>query len=218
MTTARPGLPLLLAVAAGGALGGTLRWWLGDLVPDGDGFPWTTFAINVTGSLALAALPALAAVRRRPLLPWGWGRASSAATPPCRRTPSRDARCSPTAAQASRRRTWLGTLAACLVAVTLAGRCDLAAGAAVVRRRGRQRVTPLLVACGAAARRRRSASGSAHHLDGRTPWGTLLVNVAGSFVLGLVVGAQPLAGRARPARHRLLRRPDHLLGLRRADP
>jgi CrcB protein len=28
-----------------------------------------------------------------------------------------------------------------------------------------------------------------HHLDGRTPWGTLLVNLAGSFVLGLVVGA-----------------------------
>jgi CrcB protein len=30
----------------------------------------------------------------------------------------------------------------------------------------------------------------AHHLDRRTPWGTLLVNVAGSFVLGLVVGAE----------------------------
>jgi CrcB protein len=29
----------------------------------------------------------------------------------------------------------------------------------------------------------------AHHLDGRFPHGTLLVNVAGSFVLGLLVGA-----------------------------
>ena len=28
----------------------------------------------------------------------------------------------------------------------------------------------------------------AHHLDDRTPWGTLVVNVAGSFVLGLLVG------------------------------
>ena len=51
-------------------------------------------------------------------------------------------------------------------------------------------MTPLLVALGAAV-------GAVvrfwvgHHLDGRTPWGTLLVNVAGSFVLGLVVGAQP---------------------------
>ena len=48
-------------------------------------------------------------------------------------------------------------------------------------------MTPLLVAAGAAL-------GAtlrfwvAHHLDGRTPWGTLAVNVAGSFVLGLVVG------------------------------
>jgi len=54
-------------------------------------------------------------------------------------------------------------------------------------------VTPLLVALGAAL-------GSvarfwvAHHLDGRTPWGTLLVNVAGSFVLGLVVGSGASSG------------------------
>ncbi len=57
-----------LAVALGGALGAVLRWALGDLVPDGSGFPWTTFGINVSGSLVLAALPALAAVRRRPTL------------------------------------------------------------------------------------------------------------------------------------------------------
>jgi CrcB protein len=49
-------------------------------------------------------------------------------------------------------------------------------------------VTPVLVALGA-------AFGAtlrfwvAHHLDGRFPRGTLLVNVAGSFVLGLLVGA-----------------------------
>jgi len=53
-------------------------------------------------------------------------------------------------------------------------------------------VTPLLVALGAAvgATLRFWVS---HHLDGRVHWGTLLVNVAGSFVLGLVVGAVPTA-------------------------
>ena len=67
----RPAPPpsLLVAVAAGGALGALLRWALDVLVPDGSGFPWTTFAINVSGSLLLAALPALAAVRRSPVLP-----------------------------------------------------------------------------------------------------------------------------------------------------
>ena len=49
-------------------------------------------------------------------------------------------------------------------------------------------MTPLLVAVGAAL-------GAtlrfwvAHHLDGRTPWGTLAVNVGGSFVLGVLIGA-----------------------------
>ena len=57
-----------LAVALGGALGAVLRWALGDAVPDGAGFPWTTFVINVTGSLVLAWLPAIGAVRRRQVL------------------------------------------------------------------------------------------------------------------------------------------------------
>ncbi len=57
-----------LAVALGGALGAVLRWALGDVVPDGAGFPWTTFAINVTGSLVLALLPVFDAVRRRRIL------------------------------------------------------------------------------------------------------------------------------------------------------
>ena len=54
-------------------------------------------------------------------------------------------------------------------------------------------MTPLLVAAGAGL-------GAllrfwvAHHLDRRTPWGTLAVNVAGSFVLGIVVGSQPSPG------------------------
>ena len=57
-----------LAVALGGALGAVLRWALGDAVPDGAGFPWTTFVVNVSGSLVLAMLPVFAAVRRRPVL------------------------------------------------------------------------------------------------------------------------------------------------------
>lgn len=57
-----------LGVALGGALGAVLRWWLGDVTPAATGFPWTTFAINLSGCLALACLPAIGAVRRRPVL------------------------------------------------------------------------------------------------------------------------------------------------------
>ncbi len=59
---------IYLAVALGGACGAVLRWALGDAVPDGAGFPWTTFLINVSGSLVLAWLPAFDAVRRRQVL------------------------------------------------------------------------------------------------------------------------------------------------------
>jgi CrcB protein len=48
---------MLGAVAAGGAAGALLRWGAGELVPEGDGFPWTTLAVNVVGSLVLALLP-----------------------------------------------------------------------------------------------------------------------------------------------------------------
>ncbi len=59
---------VLLAVALGGAVGAVLRWALGDAVPDGSGFPWTTLGINVTGSLVLAWLPWFDSVRRNPTL------------------------------------------------------------------------------------------------------------------------------------------------------
>lgn len=61
------------AVALGGAAGAVLRWGLGELVPDGGGFPWTTFAINVSGSFLLAVALAAPAVRRRPVLQAGLG-------------------------------------------------------------------------------------------------------------------------------------------------
>ena len=58
----------LVAASAGGILGALARWALTDAFPVGDGFPATVFWINVTGSALLAALPALAVVRRTPWL------------------------------------------------------------------------------------------------------------------------------------------------------
>lgn len=64
---------LVAAVAVGGAVGSLGRWGLGALLPDGDGFPWTTLAVNVVGCFLLALLPAVDAVRRRPWLAVGLG-------------------------------------------------------------------------------------------------------------------------------------------------
>jgi CrcB protein len=64
---------LLLAVALGGSTGGVLRWSAGELVPDGAGFPWTIFLVNVVGSVVLALLPASAVVRRHRVLAVGLG-------------------------------------------------------------------------------------------------------------------------------------------------
>lgn len=65
-----PPARVLAGVAAGTALGAALRWQLGEAFPeDGAGFPATTFAVNLLGSVLLALLPASARVRRRPLLP-----------------------------------------------------------------------------------------------------------------------------------------------------
>lgn len=64
----RPTARLCLAVAAGGALGAVLRHLLDQAVPQDGGFPWATFAINISGSFLLALLPALSVVRRSP----GW--------------------------------------------------------------------------------------------------------------------------------------------------
>jgi CrcB protein len=51
----RPGV--LAAIAAGGALGGAGRFGIEKALPTApDAFPWATFAINASGSLALAVL------------------------------------------------------------------------------------------------------------------------------------------------------------------
>lgn len=64
---------LVGAVALGGAIGAMLRWAGGELVPDGDGFAWTTFAINVLGSALLALLLASIDTAHRPYLAAGLG-------------------------------------------------------------------------------------------------------------------------------------------------
>jgi fluoride exporter len=48
----------LLAVAAGGAIGATLRWLLAGAIQraTGGSFPWGTFAVNAAGSFALGFL------------------------------------------------------------------------------------------------------------------------------------------------------------------
>lgn len=63
----------LVAVAAGGALGAVLRWSVGGAVPTGDALVVAILVVNVVGSFALAAVPALPVVRRRPLLLLGLG-------------------------------------------------------------------------------------------------------------------------------------------------
>ena len=57
----RPPNSVLAVVAAGGAAGATARYGLGVLFPDpvGTGFPWTTFAVNVSGCLAIGMLARL---------------------------------------------------------------------------------------------------------------------------------------------------------------
>lgn len=48
----------LLAVAAGGAIGASLRWWLAGAIQraSGSSFPWGTFAVNAIGSFLLGFL------------------------------------------------------------------------------------------------------------------------------------------------------------------
>jgi fluoride exporter len=115
--------PLAVAVvAAGGAGGAVLRWFLGEVFPDGVGFPWTTLGINVVGSFVLACMPAFDLVRRRVLvaLALGPGVLGGFTTLSTYADQSRgllaDGR--PWLAAAY----LLGTLAACLVAVSVGHR------------------------------------------------------------------------------------------------
>lgn len=123
MTGGAPAPRLLAAVAIGGAIGALARWGLTDAFPAGpDAFPWATFAINVLGSFALALLPAIGVVRRRQVLAAGLGPGVLGGFT------TLSAYSEQTRALLDHGRTGtaalylVGTLAACLVAVALAGR------------------------------------------------------------------------------------------------
>ena len=55
----------LAAVAVGGAIGASLRWALGTWIVGrtGPGFPWHTFAINVSGAFLIGVLMAFSLER-----------------------------------------------------------------------------------------------------------------------------------------------------------
>jgi CrcB protein len=112
-----------LAVALGGAIGAVLRWALGEAVaPDTAGFPWTTFGINLSGSVVLAALPVLDAVRRRPRLAAGLGPGLLGGYTTLSAY-AEESRALLAAGQTLTALAYLlGTLAACLVAVALVSR------------------------------------------------------------------------------------------------
>jgi fluoride exporter len=57
--------PVLTAISAGGALGGLARYSIGAAFPLPGAFPWSTFAVNVSGCLLIGALMVLI-TRRRP--------------------------------------------------------------------------------------------------------------------------------------------------------
>lgn len=58
---------MVLAVAAGGALGSLGRWALAGALPEAaDGWPWGTLLVNVTGALAMGLLIAWLADRETP--------------------------------------------------------------------------------------------------------------------------------------------------------
>ena len=122
MLRAAPPLRLVAAAAGGGALGALLRWVLGELVPDGSGFPWTTFGINVVGSFVLATLPAFEAIRRSRMLVVGLGTGVLGGFTTLSAT-SEQSRALLAAGRAGLAAAYLlATLAACLAAVALAHR------------------------------------------------------------------------------------------------
>lgn len=118
-----PAPRLVAAVAIGGAAGALARWGIGEAFPAGpDAFPWATFAINVVGSFALALLPAVAVVRRRPALVAGLGPGLLGGFTTLSAY-SEQTRALLDAGRAGLAGAYLvGTLAACLAAVALASR------------------------------------------------------------------------------------------------
>lgn len=63
-----------LLVAMGGAIGTTLRYWLGGLIANwvGQTFPWGTLVINVTGSFVIGLFATLTSPDGRIMIPGEW--------------------------------------------------------------------------------------------------------------------------------------------------
>lgn len=127
MTRPAPAVRLLLAVAVGTAVGALLRWSLGEVVPDGDGFPWTTFAVNVLGSFVLAVLPGLLDAGRRPVLAVALGPGLLGGFTTLSAYAEQARALLDDGAVALAGTYLIGTLAGCLLAVLLGGRLTTAA-------------------------------------------------------------------------------------------
>lgn len=122
MTPRRLAPLAIVAVALGAGLGAVLRHLLSELTPAATGFPWVTFAINVTGAFTLALLPAVAAVRERPILAVAFGPGLLGGYTTLSAYAD-DARALFADAEPALAGAYLvGTLAACLVAIALAQR------------------------------------------------------------------------------------------------
>lgn len=113
---------LLFAVALGGAIGAALRHLLGEAFPDGSGFPWTTFAINLAGAGLLAGLELLALARASRTWAAGLGPGLLGGFTTFSATSEQGRRLLAEGDPALAATYLLGTLAACLVAVTVVGR------------------------------------------------------------------------------------------------
>ncbi len=63
-----------ILVAVGGAIGSTLRYWLGGLIANwvGQTFPWGTLVINVTGSFVIGLFATLTGPDGRIFVPGEW--------------------------------------------------------------------------------------------------------------------------------------------------
>jgi fluoride exporter len=117
-----PAPRLLLAVAAGGAVGAVLRWGAGELEPDGSGFPWTTLAINVVGSALLAGLELLPLARGSAVWAAGLGPGLLGGFTTFSTTSEQGRALLADGRTALAATYLLGTLAACMVAVVVVGR------------------------------------------------------------------------------------------------
>lgn len=63
--TERPPFDVILAIAAGGAIGATARWAFSEAFPIGfQQFPWSTYAENLLGSFLLGFVIALILIRK----------------------------------------------------------------------------------------------------------------------------------------------------------